>query len=188
MTTTEKKTYRIFFTKTLSNEMSEFAKEYNDKPSKEFRQEWNQWTNRPNIQALIDETIAKNPMTAKNTLYDKIYESMRYHHRKKISKSTPSVHDSLPAKPLRKKTTVFSQNFIRLIHEHVQQCYFEKPERAYDLFVQSHLSEIIQEKTYLRSKYEEIYLYDLDHEQPDVHFNKFKCNYKNKFQQIKRTI
>lgn len=249
MTTTSQstaiKSYRITYPKTLSTEMAAFSKVHKDKSAKPFRQEWKLWVDQPTIQELIQESLAKNPSITKITLYDKIYESMRYHHRKKLAQPQPQPinHDSeitelepihaIPAIPTiptitttttttitttiqhsdspeeptittktftttstipaetktkRKKNTTFSKNFIQLIQKHIQQNYHEKPQRAYELFVQTHTQEIEQEKTYLKSKHNEIYLYDLDHEHKNVHFNIFKRNYKTNFQKYKSSL
>ena len=225
------KSYRVAYPKPFSIEMAAFSKIHKDKSSKPFRQEWKQWVDQPTIQELIDETLAKNPSITKITLYDKIYESTRYHHRKKLAKQTTSTADADPepiiptitttttttivttmkrsdsqdepttttktfttitATPvtatIRKKNTTFSNNFIKRIQQHVQQNYHEKAQRAYEQFVQTHTREIEQEKTYLKSKYDEIYLYDLDHENKNVHLNIFKRNYKTNFQKYKSIL
>jgi hypothetical protein len=231
------KSYRVAYPKPFSIEMAAFSKIHKDKSSKPFRQEWKQWVDQPTIQELIDETLAKNPSITKITLYDKIYESMRYHHRKKLAtqSTTPSTTTNTDTEPdhiptitttttttttivttikrsdsqdepitttktftttttvpatttIRKKNTAFSNNFIKLIQQHVQQNYHEKAQRAYEQFVQTHTQEIEQEKTYLKSKYDEIHLYDLDHEHKNVHLNIFKRNYKTNFQKYKSIL
>jgi len=237
-TNTAIKSYRIAYPKPFSTEMAAFSKIYKDKSSKPFRQEWKIWVDQPTIQEFIQESLAKNPSITKITLYDKIYESMRYHHRKKLAKHPPQTishptdtpttttttpptitttttttivttiqHSDSPDEPtttttktftttttvpatktIRKKNTAFSNNFIKLIQEHVQQNYHEKAQRAYEQFVQTHTQEIEQEKTYLKTKYDEIHLYDLDHEHKNVHLNIFKRNYKTNFQKYKSTL
>jgi hypothetical protein len=237
------KSYRIAYPKPFSTEMAAFSKIHKDKSSKPFRQEWKIWVDQSTIQEFIDETLNKNPSITKITLYDKIYESMRYHHRKKLAKHPPQTtpspttdithptdtpttttpptitttttttivttiqHSDSPDEPtttttktfttittvpatktIRKKNTAFSNNFIKLIQQHVQQNYHEKAQRAYEQFVQTHTQEIEQEKTYLKSKYDEIHLYDLDHEHKNVHLNIFKRNYKTNFQKYKSTL
>ena len=189
-TTTTHTTYRIFFTKELTNEMHKFANNHTKTKSKIFRQEWNQWILQSNIHELIDQTFAinqkKDSTINKNTLYDKIYESIRYHHRKKILSSTTTTTSTNIQKPDRKIYIMFSPHFVNIINNHVQQNYQKKPEHAYELFLQSHSEEIIQEKAYLHTKYDKLHLYDLDHTHTDFHLNKFKRNYKNKIQQFKR--
>jgi hypothetical protein len=229
------KSYRIAYPKPFSIEMAAFSKIHKDKSSKPFRQEWKQWVDQPTIQELIDQTLKKNPSITKITLYDKIYESMRYHHRKKLAKqaaSTAPTADPEPPIPpiptitttttttvvttiqrsdsqdepttttktfttitttpvtvtIRKKNTAFSHNFIKLIQQHVQQNYHQKAQHAYEQFVQTHTPEIEEEKTYLKSKYDEIHLYDLDHENKNVHLNIFKRNYKTNFQKYKSIL
>ena len=196
MTTNTPIIYRVSFTKNLSVQMTMFAKIHQQKSAKEFRQEWQTWINTKEIQELVSETIHQNSSDYNiNTLYDKIYESMRYHRRKTVSE--PPINDvsALPPPqenqlqpPSRKKTTTFSQTFIKIITNHIQQNYHEKPENAYKQFAQIHNQEILQEKQYLLSKYDESILYDLDHEHTNIHYNKFKRNYKNSFQQYKKQI
>jgi hypothetical protein len=199
-TTNTNTTYRISFTKGLSNKMTIFANAHQQTSSKQFRQEWQTWINTEEIQQHVSETIEKNPTYNINTLYDKIYESMRYHRRKTAIANTqtpppPPPHTDFdtstnntpqPPPPPRKKTT-FSQTFIKIITSHIQQNYQEKPEKAYAKFIETHLQDILQEKQYLLYKYNKI-LYDLDHEHTSIHYNKFKRNYKNAFQQYKKQI
>jgi len=185
--------YRISFTKGLSDKMTIFANAHQQTSSKQFRQEWQTWINTEEIQQHVSETIEKNPTYNINTLYDKIYESMRYHRRKTAIANTPppqpppTTDFDTSNTPPRKKTTTFSQTFIKIITSHIQQNYQEKPEKAYTKFIETHLQDILQEKQYLLYKYNKT-LYDLDHEHTNIHYNKFKRNYKNAFQQYKKQI
>jgi hypothetical protein len=170
--------YRMIFTKTLSSEMALFSQTYKETRSKEFRHYWNQWIRQDDIRILIQETHAQNPAMNENTLYDKIYESMRYHHRGKKRPPRPPT-----TRTTRKKSTTFSTTFLHIIAQHIQQHRHLKPEHAYNQFVKDHTPEIEQEKIQLQTKYDEIILYDIDQAHSDIHYNKFKRNYKNKFQQ-----
>ena len=184
--------------------MTIFSKTHQNKSSKEFKQEWKIWINIPEIKTHISETANQNPSHTINTLYDKIYESMRYHRRKTIKTKTPPSTETTATykniesneaedtkhtkKQQRKKTTSFSQTFIQIIIKHIKQNYEKKPENAYSDFKENHIQDIKQEKQYLISKYDESILYDIDEEHINIHYNKFKRNYKNSFQQYKKII
>ena len=180
--------FRVSFSKNLSDKMNEFSNTHQTKSSKEFRQEWQKWINLQEIQSYISETVHQNHNHHTNTLYDKIYESMRYHRRKTPKTTQQNTPPTTPTTPTRKKSTTFSQGFINVIIQHVEQHHTEKPENAYTHFRENNTEYILQEKQYLLSKYDKTLLYDLDHEHQNIHYNKFKRNYKNIFQNHKNKV
>ena len=98
-------TYRFKYTDELTEELAYFSKLHQYDDRKQFKEEWNIWKQKPEIDYLLTtefERLTKNGQ--KGDVLDKIFKSARYYYRKK--------DETQMSKTDRKPTVSFSKSFL----------------------------------------------------------------------------
>jgi hypothetical protein len=135
--------YRLDFSSNCVEELEEFSRIHRYDDRKIFKEAWTQWIQQKNIQNMIDEeySFAQNTQIldqslSKKTLLDKMFNSVRYYHRKKWLQNTKDSVDTYedPLDTLRKsqkpqKQKGFSKEFLAMIDKSIQDQIQEQTNR-----------------------------------------------------------
>lgn len=106
-------TYRFKYTDELIEELAYFSKLHQYDDRKQFKEEWNIWKQKPEIDYLLTtefERLTKNGQ--KGDVLDKIFKSARYYYRKK--------DETQMSKTDRKPTVSFSKSFLDIIDANIE--------------------------------------------------------------------
>lgn len=125
-------TYRFKYTDELTEELAYFSKLHQYDDRKQFKEEWNIWKQKPEIDYLLTtefERLTKNGQ--KGDVLDKIFKSARYYYRKK--------DETQVVKSYRKTTVSFSKSFLDIIDANIES------QILYNAFNKSNYNSLLQD-------------------------------------------
>jgi hypothetical protein len=184
----EVQTFRFTFSNEFKEVLARFAKVHQYDERKQFKEEWQKWTEDDEIRSMINDeikTLSHNGF--EGDALDKMFKSARYYFRKKS--------DEPKEKKERKKYTGFSRGILKIMDDHIttkmnnntkkiQNINDEEiilcdisPEDCYTDFCEKNKDMILREIMSLKEKTEILDTKEVS--------NKFKKTYKNRYYMIR---
>lgn len=194
------------FSEEFSKVLHAFSKQHYEEPLKQFRQSWQAWISKSDIQTQMIREIERmrtnNFIGTDEEIRQKIYTSARFYYRKKEKRAKKLASDLQKEQEDKEQNTNkmskhkpyigFSKEFIQLMDNEIKDKILQKADtddtkkteaiklnqkKAFHTFTTAHVTEISEEFGKLKTKYDEL----------EEHFvakeiaNKLKKAYQNRF-------
>jgi len=202
----EVQTLRFVYADEITELLHNFAKEHQNEDRKQFKTQWNDWTNKEEIKEILNKEIKRlEGLGLEEDIMERMFKSTKYYYSKKIQNK---IKPPSKPKPQVKNYTTFSPIILKAMDEHIHNyingC-AEKtenkpmvvsPAEAYNDFCNKNKDALLQEiidyrkRILLEQKVQKIINKDIEFQDdrlnPDILSEKIKKTYKNRIYIITR--